>query len=279
MHKIGFMQGRLTPSLGRGIQFFPFDNWKKEFHLAKKIGLTSVCFIFDLERYEENPLWTPEGRKEINALLEETGVKINFICADFFMHHTLFEKDAVLLKENIEILKKLLGFAKEVDALGIEIPCLDSSSIKTEEEEDILLSSIKEALKSGSELPISLETDYTPEKYVRLIKKIKDESLPIKITYDSGNSSGRGYDPKEEIETYGEEITNVHIKDRLKGDATKTLGEGSADFETVFTKLKEKNYSGDFILQVARGEDFKEEKTVASQIKFVKKYIKKYFNN
>jgi hexulose-6-phosphate isomerase len=114
---------------------------------------------------------------------------------------------------------------------------------------------------------------------VRLIKKIKDESLPIKITYDSGNSSGRGYDPKEEIDTYGEEITNVHIKDRLKGNGTKNLGEGSADFDTVFAKLKEKKYLGDFILQVARGEDFKEEETVASQIEFVKKYLKKYFND
>ena len=40
MISFGIMQGRLTPSQGKGIQFFPFDHWEKEFELGE-IGRAS----------------------------------------------------------------------------------------------------------------------------------------------------------------------------------------------------------------------------------------------
>ena len=42
MWQIGIMQGRLTEPNGRGIQFFPFDNWRPEFEAAKEIGLDEI---------------------------------------------------------------------------------------------------------------------------------------------------------------------------------------------------------------------------------------------
>ena len=38
----GIMQGRLTSSEGRGIQFFPFENWQKEFFTAQEITLNEI---------------------------------------------------------------------------------------------------------------------------------------------------------------------------------------------------------------------------------------------
>ena len=49
MRSIGIMQGRLTQPKGRGIQFFPFDNWIEEFKVAKEIGLKEIEFIFDYD--------------------------------------------------------------------------------------------------------------------------------------------------------------------------------------------------------------------------------------
>ncbi len=59
--KYGIMQGRLTPSNGRGIQFFPFENWENEFYVARDIGLDEIEFIFDYPNYTQNPLWTSTG--------------------------------------------------------------------------------------------------------------------------------------------------------------------------------------------------------------------------
>ena len=66
---MGIMQGRLTEPKGRGIQFFPFDNWKGEFYLCKKNGLQEIEFIFDYENYEKNPLWTNEGIKQLEKVI------------------------------------------------------------------------------------------------------------------------------------------------------------------------------------------------------------------
>ena len=55
-HQLGIMQGRLTPPKGRGIQFFPFDYWENEFWMAKELELDEIEFIFDYDRYDQNPL-------------------------------------------------------------------------------------------------------------------------------------------------------------------------------------------------------------------------------
>src|SRR3989344_3359367 len=97
--RIGIIQGRLTPPRGRGIQFFPFDNWRAEFYLARDLGLHHIEWIFDLEDYRKNPLWTKAGRKEIKKIIAETGVSIDFICADYFMrnpfHKNIKQKEAL----------------------------------------------------------------------------------------------------------------------------------------------------------------------------------------
>ena len=82
---ISVMQGRLTPSRGRGIQFFPFDSWQAEFPKAATVGLDGIEFVFDFEMYKENTLWTVEGRKEIKRLIKHSGVKIRHICTRFFL--------------------------------------------------------------------------------------------------------------------------------------------------------------------------------------------------
>ena len=84
MLSYGIMQGRLTKSNGRGIQFFPFDNWEKEFNDAQELGLDEIEFIFDYENYEQNPLWTEEGQERIRLIIEENGVRIRSVCFDYF---------------------------------------------------------------------------------------------------------------------------------------------------------------------------------------------------
>ena len=56
MRSLGIMQGRLTSTLGRGIQFFPFEEWKEEFKAAQEIGIDEIEWIFDYPDYQKNPL-------------------------------------------------------------------------------------------------------------------------------------------------------------------------------------------------------------------------------
>ncbi|MDO8486447.1 MAG: sugar phosphate isomerase/epimerase family protein [Candidatus Staskawiczbacteria bacterium] len=277
-YPIGIMQGRLIPSKGRGIQFFPFEEWEEEFEIASKAGLDEVDFIFDLERYEENPLWSEEGVDKIKQVIAESGIKVRYICADFFMRRPFFRVSEKDRQENIKILQKILENAKSVGAENIEIPLLDNSSLKTGEEKDILIKSLQECLPTAEKLGVSLslETDLPPKELLSLVGIFN--SPLVKITYDSGNSSSLGYDSYEEVKAYGKYISNVHIKDRVLGGSTVPLGTGNADFEKLFEGLKETEYKGSFTLQAARQEESKEVETILSYANFVKNYINKYLS-
>ena len=278
IHPIGIMQGRLVLPKGRGIQFFPFserspegrEEWKEEFQSAKEIGIQEIDFIFDMDRYQENPLWSEEGIAEIQKAIAESGVVVRHICADFFMRRPFFRVSEEERKENIDILKRLIAAAKEIGAINIEIPLVDNSSIKTEEEKDILVKSVSECLLEAKKngITISLEADLPPTELLDLVKR-----FDVKITYDSGNSSSLGYDAYEEISTYGQYLSNVHIKDRVLGGTTVPLGTGDANFEGLFKGLQEAGYEGSFTLQAARQEDGKEAETIISYVEFIKKYV------
>ena len=272
-YPIGIMQGRLIHPKGRGIQFFPFEEWEEEFQAAAKIGVDEIDFIFDLDRYQENPLWTKEGVEKIREAIEESGVRVRHICADFFMRRPFFRVSEQARKENVEILQKLLEAAKQIGAINIEVPLVDNSSIKTEEEKETLIQCLKECLPKAKDLgiTISLEADLAPKDLLDLAERFADPFL--KITYDSGNSSSLGYDSYEEISTYGKYLSNVHIKDRILGGTTVPLGTGNANFDKLFRGLKEAGYQGSFTLQAARQEEGKEAETILSYVEFLKKYI------
>ena len=276
--KFGIMQGRLTEPKGRGIQFFPFENWREEFRMGNALGLDEIEFIFDYERYQENPLWLDNG-ESIRAVMDETGVKVCSVCFDYFMRRAFYKRQGhereELLAENRQILKYILA-NMFIQGIGlIEIPLVDDSSLQSEEEaaafREFLLSIVDE---TDASIRFGLETDMAPSRFRRYLDSFGTER--IGANYDSGNSSGLGYDPYEELTTLGKSIFNIHIKDREYGGTTKQLGTGSADFEKFFRALHEINYDGALILQAARGEDGLEKENIAWQIKFVQAYLKNY---
>ena len=272
------MQGRLTTKHGRSIQFFPFDNWQREFEDAASIGIDEIEFIFDFYNYKSNPLWTANGVREINNLISKYKVSINTICADYFMISPFFRTTKEIQNNNISILETIIKQAGLIGAKRIEIPFLDNSSIKTEEEEIIAINVLKITMSLAKEknISINIEADLVPKKLKSFIDKFGKDS--IGITYDSGNSSGLGYDPKEEIKTYGKHISNVHIKDRVLGGTTMPLGTGDTRFDDLFEGLNKINYKGSFILQVAREKDGEEKGTIKKQKEFIIGYINKYLN-
>lgn len=280
MVSIGIMQGRLTKSLGRGIQFFPFEEWKEEFIKAHEIGLDEIEWIFDYYNYQNNPLWTEKGQQEIKDAIKENDIKVRSVCWDYFMRRPFYKYDSNtkdgVLDENKRIMMRIFGAMQKIGAELIEIPLVDDSSLKTKTEEDEAISFIRWACDNAAQYDIlvGLETDFPPGKFCDFLNQIERDN--IRANYDSGNSSGLGYDHREELMSLDQYVYNVHIKDRIKGNGTVKLGEGSADFDSVFGSLKEIGYRKSIILQAARGEDGEEEKTIAEYIKFVMEKIDRY---
>ena len=114
-----------------------------------------------------------------------------------------------------------------------------------------------------------METDLAPQPFGELLDRL--ESSRVSVNYDIGNSAALGYSLIEELDTYGDRITDIHIKDRELGGGSVILGEGNANFDLFFNKLREFNYQGPFIMQSYRDEEGIE--IFKKQLDWVKPYL------
>ena len=252
--QIGIMQGRLSPRIDGKIQAYPVKTWQKEFEIAKEIGYSAIEWIVE-KPLEVNALMSQSGIQEINQVIIDTGVKIDYVCADVFMQQPLVRMSQQTREENKKYLTNILLNAKEVGAIGVEIPFVDSSSIKNENEKIELISCMQEAFGLAKEIgvKVSLETDLNPTSFKDLLERIDLEH--VQANYDIGNSASLGFNPIEEFKAFGNKILNVHVKDRILGGSTVPLGAGHSDIKLVFKKLNEIGYRGGITMQAARGED------------------------
>lgn len=272
--KIGIMQGRLSQMINGRIQAFPYEYWEKEFKIASEINIKSIEWIID--EYK-NPITNEKKIIKIKNLMSKYNVEINSVCCDFFMDNLLFRISKDEQRKNILVFKKLIKNAHTLGIKILELPLVDSSSIKNEEEEEELITNLKEITQDAKDfgILIGLETDYQPQKILKLLKKIDDDS--IVLNYDTGNSASLGFNSKEELTLIGKYIKNIHIKDRKLHGSTVPFGEGDVDFDLFFSTLKNIDYKGDLILQGARIENESPEITCAKYRDFVMKYIERYF--
>jgi len=249
------MQGRLLPKYQGRYQAHPVGYWQDEFIVAREIGLDCVEFILDYNDAKDNPLIKEGGIDEIKAVVERTGVAVKTICADYFMEAPLHSEDIEIANSSQKLLINLLDNVVELGVTDIVIPCVDQSTLGDQTAADRfvekLLPIVIIAEKHG--INLSLETDLAPQPFVELLGRFN--SNRVTVNYDIGNSAALGYDPVEELESYGNRITDIHIKDRVLAGGPVTLGEGNADFAKFFGKLEELDYQGPFIMQAYRDDE------------------------
>jgi len=277
--KIGIMSGRFSEPITKKIQAFPENTWKSEFEKASVCGFKSIEWIFDA--CDKNPIMNNDGINEIKYISEQTSITINSLLADFFMEKKLFNVSEFDLQKNLDVLKNLIKSSHKLGIKILEIPFVDSASLKTKEEQSQVVSNLEKILPLLEECDIflTLETDLPPTSFNELILSFNHPN--IKANYDIGNSASLGYDMKEELSLYGDLIYNIHIKDRKYCGQTVPLGEGDADFELFFNLLQKINYNGELIIQGAREYGVKPEDTCIKYLQFVKKFVRIYqlYNN
>lgn len=273
MTMIAIMQGRLVQPVDGRIQAFPRENWAEEFPRAAAAGLDGIEWIFDCHGEGANPVETAEGLTQLRELSAEHNVKVRSLCADYFMDRPLVRATETERAERLTKLAWLLDQCATIGVRRVVLPFVDQSSMQTAEEQAVGAEVLRRALplaeRAGVEL--HLETDLDPEAFRRFLTLV--EHPLVKVNYDSGNSASLGYRPSEEFAAYGDRVGSVHIKDRIKGGSTVPLGTGDTDFDALFTALRRLGYSGDFVLQVARGATGEEVEWARRNRAFVESYL------
>lgn len=273
--RLGVMQGRLSPLIGDKIQAFPFETWREEFSKLREIRIPNLEWTLDHHNLNENPFMTDQGRQEIRALCTQHSVRIVAVTCDNFMQKPFFKQLSKAAQETqLDQMKQVLEACSLLKVGICVIPVVDQSSINSTCERDSFLEGLEKLLKHAPEenFKLSIESDWTPDN----LKKMLDclNTAKVGINYDIGNSASLGFDPKEEFKAYGDKVIHVHIKDRLKGGSTVPLGQGSANFETVFELLRDHDYRGYGVFQTARAPDDDHVGALLRYKEFVKRYLK-----
>jgi hexulose-6-phosphate isomerase len=169
------------------------------------------------------------------------------------MDKPLLRVTSAEVTERLQHLKWLTARAQSLGIKRVVLPFVDASRIETDAEKAAVVTALNNVLPLAEKLGVELhlETALNPTDFAALLARIQHPM--VKVNYDSGNSSSLGYKPREEFAAYGDRIGSVHIKDRIFGGATVPLGTGNADFKALVESLRAVKYSGDYILQVARG--------------------------
>ena len=250
---IGVLQGRLTPSRGRGIQFFPEDNWEKEFGDARTIGLSAIELLVRPKGLREHPLMTPDGRARLSELVRSTGITIPSI-------HGYYVPEEQYASDLLDIVHATAEIGAKVILVSFfhEKKLSPTPNATWERAHTLLAPAAVAAKDAGVQLGIEAELPAAT-----LLDFIGQALAPeaFGVYYDLGNQFACGFPVVDEIRLLRERIVGVHVKDRLPNVApavesrSVALGEGCADLKSAFAALREIGYSRPLIIQGARGED------------------------
>lgn len=273
MNPIGIMQGRLSPPAGNRIQSFPIKTWRHEFTLAREAGFDSIEWVYEIETEAENPIRSDDGIEEIRRRIEETGVKVFSICADYYMRERLVDRKGNPSEARVKHLLWLIGRAGLLGVRYLVLPFVDEASLRSSKEVEGLKALLRAVLQVAerARVELHLETDLAPQE-LNLLLRTMDHPL-LRANYDIGNSAALGRDPSEELPLLLAWLGSVHVKDRVLGGSSVPLGTGSADFSAAFQIVGSAGYQGPFILQTAREENVSELKLAIKNRRFVEEHL------
>jgi len=264
MNKIGILQGRLTPSNGRGIQFFPDENWQNEFETAKKIGFDCIELLVKKENLEGNPLFSEKGRKEISRLKDTYKIETPSV-------HGFYSKESDYKGIMVELVKN----AQEVGAKTILVSFFKDSTLKTDADKKLAREQLAQAIKVAEAIGsrIAIEAEMLAPELKDLIKSFN--SGAVGAYYDIGNMVSMNANVIDEIKFLGPLLFGVHIKDRTKNaGGTVPIGTGDGNFLSTLKALKESGYNGPLILQGARSETVDDINLNTKYFEYIKNILK-----
>jgi hexulose-6-phosphate isomerase len=229
--KLGIIQGRLSPPL-EGFQECPTD-WRREFNLLQKVGLTHIEWIVTKSSLKTNPIFYEDV----------SSYPISSICADNLVDSRVYDKE--YLSYN---LRPICEAALKNDIKSVSIPLLEDSSVVDENVREKFCAAIDLYAREYEGLSFLFEAELEHSK----LKDILSVSDSFFVTYDTGNMTSCGFDHDEYISAVFNRIKNVHLKDRTYNAVTVPPSNGDTSFKQIFNILRKNNYNGLYTLQTAR---------------------------
>lgn len=251
--RLGIMQGRLSPARERP-QSFPSDSWQEELARARSFGFELLEWLFTAAGYERNPIWSSEGVAIVRERVKASGLRVESICADYFVAHPLVRMPDPERSQHIQVLNALIARAAELGSRVIVVPALEEGDVYGPDDIAALAGALRGSLSlaKAEGVTLALESNMPADRYLELVS-----AAPLLgICFDTGNRTAAGLDIVSDIAHLARHVRVVHIKDRLLGGPNVPLGTGAAPLDAFLAALVDAAYSGPVILETTVGENY-----------------------
>lgn len=246
-------------------------DWVERIKLVKECGYDFVEISIDetderLARLD----WSDEEIKRVHNALIDNGVRIPSMCFSGHRRFPMGSIDEKTREKAMELMEKAIIFADKMGIRTIQMAGYDvyyepDGVTGSKETVENFVENLKKALEWASSYNVTLAIEIMDHPFINSITKYMkyDKMLNspwLKVYPDVGNlTAWPENDTLHELELGMKEavITGIHLKDTLAVTDTfpgkfkeVPFGEGCVDFSKVFTKLKELNYKGPFLIEM-----------------------------
>ncbi len=241
--------------------------WIERINLVKECGYD--FFEISIDETDERLArldWSDDEINRIHKALVDTGIRIPSMCFSGHRRFPMGSMDEKIREKAMELMKKAIIFADKMGIRNIQMAGYDVYYEEgNEQTRQYFIENLKKAIEWASSYNIILAIEIMDHPFINSITKYMEFSRIInspwlKVYPDVGNlTAWPENDTLYELELgiREKEIVAIHLKDTLAVTETfpgkfkeVPFGEGCVDFPKIFTKLKELNYKGPFLIEM-----------------------------
>ena len=210
--------------------------------------------------------WSDEKINRIHKALVDNDIRIPSMCFSGHRRFPMGSRDEKTRDKAMELMKKAIIFSDKMGIRNIQMAGYDVYYEEgSKETKHYFIENLKKSVEWASSYNITLAIEIMDHPFINSITKYMEFSKIInspwlKVYPDVGNLSAWPENDvfyELELGVKEKEIIAIHLKDTLAvtddfpGKFKEVeFGKGCVDFPKVFTKLKELNYKGPFLIEM-----------------------------
>ncbi len=221
------------------------------FTIAKEIGFDGIEYCIGGD-YKDSLLWQKDGVERLKSLADKDGMEISSLSPGVFSSLSPVVPDAAKRAEGREMLTHVIEVCPPLETDSILIPMFPRDVAEWKEETwQMLVDGFKPLAEVAErhKVTLDLETTFNADQLLMVMDRIGSQY--VKVYYDTGNCTNRGFDVPAELRQLGDQVGMIHAKDT----DGKMLGEGRVDFKGVNEAIRDIGYDGYIVLETPTGDD------------------------
>jgi len=229
-------------------------------------GLDGIELMHTALRY-------PDAVERIAALSKEhnlpvIGTSFGGAMWERTQHEAVFEDARVVVSRLAELGGRTLGVSVGRAPQTKTAEQLDAQA-------ELLRRIIKLCNDNGVELNLHNHT-YEVENDMHDLRGTLERIPEAKLGPDLNWLVRGGVDPVDFIETFGESIVFLHIRDQnADGTWSEAVGEGDMDYVAIGQALRAAGFSGDAVIELAHERNFKTTRPLRDSLRMSRAYVRK----